>query len=104
MPSLHINLSDFVFATLSLYFAFFLVNYAEIFAGIREWVFPRLWSKAVYVLGCPICFAFWSLVALSLFVGFTPLIFCVPPATLFLDLIFNKLRDGCKDEDKSDEE
>lgn len=89
-------LETVILTSICAWFAFFLLNYAEIFDGLREWVFPRLHPTALYIVGCPVCITFWALAAYSLFTGFTPLILYVPVCTLFIDLAFNKLRDGCK--------
>jgi hypothetical protein len=88
-------LDTVILTALSIWFAFFVVNYAELFDPLRQWIFPRLHPKLRYAITCPICFATWCLVAFSLFTGFTPLLLYVPPCCLLFDLIFNKLRDGC---------
>lgn len=85
-----------VLYALAIYMIFFLCNYAELFSDLRNWLFPKLHPKAAYAVQCPVCFSFWSLSAMSLFTGFTPLVLCVPPVCLFMDLTFQKLRDGCK--------
>lgn len=89
-------LESVILTSLGVYLSFFIVNYAELFTGVRQWVSPRLHPKVAYALACPVCYAFWGLSAVSLFTGFTPLVVCVPPVCLFLDLAFHKLKDGCK--------
>ena len=81
--------------SLGLFFAFYLLNHSELFARVRGWLFPRLWSKAVYALECALCSAFWVLLVYSLFTGFTPLIFCVPPCCLMLNLVYLNLKSVC---------
>lgn len=85
-----------VILALCIWFTFFLVNYAEAFFAVREFVLPRLWPKLRYVASCPLCYGWWVMVALSLFVGFSPMTVTTPVCVLLLDLVFNKLRDGCK--------
>ena len=86
-----------VILALVIWFFFFGFNHAEMTAGLRRVILPWLYPRLSYVAQCPICAAFWTMGAVSLFyLGFTPLLFTVPVCTLFIDLIFNKLRDGCK--------
>lgn len=92
-------ITTLTFAALGLWFAFFLINYAEVFTNLRNRITPFLWARwpgIAYVLSCPLCFAWWCLVGYCMAtVSLTPLLVTVPPLVLFIDLAFHKLRDGC---------
>lgn len=81
-----------LFWTLSLWFAFYLVNHAELFDRLRGAVIPVLPRWLAYPLQCGACFTFWTLSALSLFIGFTPLCVLCPPCVLMFDLIYRRLK------------
>jgi hypothetical protein len=80
-----------ILAALSLWAVFYLINYADILNKPRDFFkkFSPNWLK--YLLSCALCFSFWALTAISLFVGFTPLILWTPVVTLFVELGFRKL-------------
>lgn len=83
---------ELLFWVCALWFAYFLVNHAEMFARLRQAVMPALPGWIRYVLECAICFSFWILAALSLFTGWTPLLVMCPPCVLFADLTFRRLK------------
>lgn len=92
-------LTNLVLVSFSIWFAFFLINYAEVTGSLRNRVAPFLWARwpgIAYVLSCPLCLGWWILVGYCVAtVSFTPLLFAAPPCVLILDLVFNRLRDGC---------
>ncbi len=77
---------------LAIWLAFFLVNHAELTARLRAAVMPVLPRWLATLVSCPLCASFWSLVAVSLFVGFTPMVLLVPQVVLFIDLAFLRLK------------
>jgi hypothetical protein len=81
---------------IAVWFGFYLINHARLFDRLRAALSPLLpgWLKSL--LHCPLCVCFWAMSALSLFTGWIPLIVLAPPCTLFIELAFQKLRNGKK--------
>lgn len=77
---------------LTVFFAFFLINHADVLSKPRNALAPLVPSWMKYPLKCALCFTFWTTSALSLFWGFTPVIFYAPPLVMFMDLIFQRLK------------
>lgn len=87
-------LETVILFSLAFWFFFYLANHAKITEKIRNAlspVFPN-WIKGAAT--CALCSSFWVLAAFSLFTGFTPLLLWVPPATLFIDLTYQKLTEN----------
>lgn len=89
------------------WFKFYLINHAAIFSRLRAALAPLIpcWLKTL--LKCPLCVSFWGLIlaqllylalwlfsAASLFVGFIPLAVICPPAVLFVELAYQRLKNG----------
>lgn len=87
-----IFLEQVVLTALAIWFVFFLINHADLTAKVRNALMPALPRWLSYPLQCAICFSFWLLAAFSLFTGWNPLILCVPPVTLGIDLSFRRLQ------------
>ena len=83
---------DLIFFTTAIWFLYFLVNHAEIFSRLRQATMPALPRWISYALECSICFSFWILAALSLFIGWTPLLLMCPPFVLMFDLSYRRLK------------
>lgn len=77
--------------SIGLWFAFYLVNHAELTTGIRAAVKPALPGWFVRVVTCPLCATWWTLAALSLFLGLTPLMLWCPPVVLWAELGYQRL-------------
>lgn len=78
--------------SLSIWLVFYLVNHAEMFSKLRAAAMPVLPRWISYPLSCPICFAWWVLVAVCVLLGPTWLVLWVPPCVLMLDLAYLRLR------------
>lgn len=78
--------------SLALWMAFYLVNHADMFSRLRAAAMSVLPRWVAYPLSCPICFAWWVLVAACVLAGWTPLVLWVPPVVLLLDLAYLRLR------------
>ncbi len=87
-------LEAIVVYSLAIWMVFFLVNHAEMFNTVRAVIAPKLPRWLKYSLSCALCFGWWTCVAVSLFFSgsFALLNVCCPPAVLFLDLSFRRLR------------
>ena len=82
---------DFFAYICCVWFAFYMVNYSLIFEKLRKAAMPALPKWLQTLLQCAICFTFWITAALSLFAGFSAVIFAAPPCALFVDLAYRKL-------------
>ena len=72
---------------------FYLINYADITAQLRQAVFPLLPRWLGYPLSCALCFTLWFTLAFCyLLIGFGPIILEAPVAMLFVDLLYKRLR------------
>lgn len=78
--------------TVALWFVYFLINHAEVTAKVRAALFPALPTWLATLLACPLCLAFWTLCAISLFWGWTPLTLWCPPCVLMWDLAFRRMQ------------
>jgi len=76
---------------MAFWMGFFLLTYAEITGSIRKGIYPKLPSWLIKLVICPLCVTFWGLAAVSLFVGYTPMMIYCPPMVLFLDLVYKRL-------------
>lgn len=89
-------LETVVLASISLWFAFYVVNHAEVTRKVRAGLLPALPGWITDLIECPICASFWALTAFTLLVGYTPLMWVCPPIVLLLDLIYRRLSGkGC---------
>lgn len=75
----------------SVWFFFYLINHSVIFQKLRLAAMPALPQWLQTVISCAFCLAFWVTAALSLFAGFSVVIFAAPPCVLFTDLAYRKL-------------
>lgn len=78
--------------SLALWFAFYIVNHAELTKPLRDAMVPIMPGWLAYAISCALCFSFWTLTVLSLFVGFSPLLLTCPPTTLFINLLYLRLK------------
>lgn len=88
--------SLFVYS-LSLWFAFYLLNYAEITARSSKWLKRRLGVKIGYPLECPFCWGWWvTLVGYILLPNWALwTCFAAPVIVLFIDLAYQRLSGNC---------
>lgn len=78
---------------LAAWFAFFLINHAEMFDKVRAAAMPALPRWISYPLACSFCFTFWTLAAFSLLAGsWTPLMLYCPPISLLIELTYQRLK------------
>ncbi len=75
----------------AIWFAFFVINHAEITAKLRDALAPLAPSFLKRLLGCALCTGFWTMSAITLYTGYTPLLLTVPVATLFIELTYLRL-------------
>lgn len=86
-------MTELVYLSLTLFFVFYMLNYSDILASLRAAVIPVLPKWISYPLSCALCFTFWTMGALCFFwLGFVPALFAAPPAVLFLDLVYQRLK------------
>lgn len=84
---------------LQLWFAFYIVNHSPILEEQREIWFPRLGYAVCYSISCAFCFTFWSTLALQfIFPGLEAFVLAAPPIVLFINLIFERLKNDNKTE------
>lgn len=76
----------------SIFFFFYLINYSEIFEKLRNAIFPVIPEFLRKMLQCSFCFSFWTMVVTSFFIGVSLLVLTIPVFTMFVDLLFKKLR------------
>lgn len=77
---------------LTLWFGFYLLNYAALTAKPAAWLKQTLGPRWGYPLGCAFCWAFWVTIFLAV-VGFVP-VWLVFPGTvlhLLLDTVYDRL-------------
>jgi urea transporter len=91
---------DLLIYVLAVWFVFYLVNHSLIFKKIRGAAMPALPNWLQTLIQCAICFTFWLTAALSLFAGFSAVIFAAPPCVLFVDLAYRKLGGLTDDNDE----
>lgn len=77
---------------LSIFFVYFLINYAEITRPSISLLFKLLPNKVSYSLNCAFCLMFWISIICCV-AGYIPVywIFCAPVIHLVIDLIYTKL-------------
>lgn len=85
-------LESVILSAIVLWFAFYLVNHADITAKVRAAVLSAIPGWMASLISCALCSSFWVLAAISLFTGFTPMLFWVPPTVLFIDLAYRRLK------------
>jgi len=91
-------ITNLIFHSLGLFFAFYLLNHSDLFAPFRDWLFPKLYSKIAYAATCSLCFSWWCMVAEFLIRGIPgALVVTVPICTLFLNLAYLNLKGVCED-------
>jgi len=83
---------ELLFWVCALWFLYFMVNHAEMFSRLRQAAMPALPKWISSMLSCAICFSFWIMAALSLFVGWTPMLLMCPPFVLMFDLSYRRLK------------
>lgn len=78
--------------SLTLFFFFFLLNYAEISKKPANWLKGFLGPVLGYPLRCSLCFAFWTTLVLW-WLGKVPgtFVFIVPVVHLFVDSLYSRL-------------
>jgi len=78
--------------SLTLFWAFFLLNYAELSSRTAKDLKKALGPKWGYPLSCAFCWGFWPTLAMSL-IGWTPwwYLFTAPVVHLFIDLGYSRL-------------
>lgn len=78
--------------SLSLFWLFYLLNYAEISARPAKWLKKVSGVKWGYPLSCAMCFGFWATV-FTWIVDWAPWWYLItaPVVHLFIDLIYSKL-------------
>ncbi len=86
-------ISFFILYCLWMFFAFYVVNHSPLTEEIREYWSKRLPYWMVYSLECAFCFTFWMGILICIIFDF-PLCFAfaAPPVTLFMNLIFKRLK------------
>lgn len=81
--------------SLSVFFAFYLLNYSAVFSEVLRDLTTSLREWVTYPFQCAFCFTFWTTLALGFFVHdpipFT-FLFTAPVAVLFIDLAYRRLR------------
>lgn len=80
----------------SLFFTYYLFNYAEITRAPASWIKGLLGAKLSYPIACSFCSAFWSTLALYI-LGWVPgfWVLVAPVIHLFIDLVYQKLSGNC---------
>lgn len=83
---------SFVIYCLSVFFAFYVFNYADITAQCREWVLARVSENVAYALTCAFCTTFHVTLIAALW-GAVPIswAFAAPVVNLFLIKSFQRL-------------
>ena len=83
--------------TLGLFFAFYLLNYADLTRPVSRWLHQKLPPKIGYALQCAFCWPFW--VTLAGYIIYPDwsfwTILVVPVLHLFVDLAYQKLSGNC---------
>lgn len=83
--------------TLSLYFFFYLLNYAELTRPAANWLRGKLGSKLAYPLSCGFCWPFWTTFIASFFFADVTFwwVLTAPVLHLLLDLTYQRLSGNC---------
>lgn len=81
----------FIFS-FSIFFFFYLINYSEIFEKLRNAAYPAIPEILRKMLQCSFCFSFWIMIGLCFFIQASLMILIIPVFTMFVDLLFKKLR------------
>lgn len=83
--------SSLIYA-LTLFFFFYLLNYADITARPAQWLKQMLGPTLGYPLGCAFCWGWWVTAAFWA-IGWAPLylVFIAPVLHLFVDLVYTRL-------------
>lgn len=89
-PNFLIAMDFFLYCT-AIWFFFYLINHSLIFQKVRLAAMPALPQWMQTMISCAFCLAFWITAALSLFTGFSAVVFAAPPCVLFADLAYRKL-------------
>ena len=87
-----ISIKIIAYLSLSIFFLYYLCNYAEIFDKPRKIIFSVLSDTIIKVAQCGLCFSFWTMLILCLFYNLYIYIFAVPTVVLFMDFTFKKLK------------
>lgn len=82
---------DFFLYCAVIWFFYYLINHSLIFQKLRLAAMPALPQWLQTMISCSFCLAFWTTAALSLFAGFSAVVFAAPPCVLFADLAYRKL-------------
>ena len=72
--------------SIGFWFIFHLLTRADISECVRKAIVPRLPVSAMYAFFCPLCFSWWTLLAMAAFAGapyYLP--FLCPPVVLLMD-------------------
>ncbi len=78
----------------AVWFVYYALAYAGITRSLRGALKPISPKWVVTLFSCPVCASFWPVTAFSIFTGYYPFIFWVPPTVLFIDLAYHRLSGG----------
>lgn len=83
--------------TLSLFFSFYLLNYADITRPFARWIKWQLGPKLSYPLSCAFCWPFWvTLLGYLVYPDWSFwTVLAVPVIHLFIDLAYQRLSGNC---------
>ncbi len=90
-------LSSLIIYSAGVWFAFYLLNYAEITSRPAKWLKTKLGAKVGYPLECPLCLCWWvSLVGFIVYPDWALwTCFAAPVIVLFIDLAYQRLSGNC---------
>lgn len=88
---------NILFYTLGLFFIHYIYKYGDIISKYKNLMEQKLHKKVVYALNCSFCFAFHCSILLFI-TKFIPFyyVYCAPVLHLFLNLIFERLKENDK--------
>lgn len=83
---------SFPYYCAAIFWGFYLLNYSDLFAPVRGWVYPRVGYHISYALQCAFCAASWLTLGVVLS-GRAPIawLFAAPVVNLFAVKLFNYL-------------
>jgi len=83
---------NLIFYSFSIFFFYYLLNYAEILDNVRIFAFKYLHPFILGAIQCGFCFSFWTMLFSSLLLGINFYILIVPVIVLYMDFIFKKIK------------